>query len=532
MNAQRRQEIKEENEKAIEAIKEAGSGIYNSYDEGISGYEAHEVGLKYTYVSPSGEEYTRYFTIVVGENIDENSYIGFDTFGSGVYSDGKYLDAYNYDAMTEGVIKIRPAYYSPNGIGLYNAGPADEIIDALMSDIAEVYGISQDNSNVMGFSSTANDSISMGIQRAMTGHKNVVINCIEIAPDQGYPQITAEQRQALIDNNAVILNIHATSYRSLLESRRNYLNDYNGVHTIDISFNVEGVEDPHGLIYRYLVCNGLTDEGKGFDWSTLPEKWVDPFDNQEYSFSCIITEYYLDENGNYVSRVIDDPSMLNLIIDGALVTDFSTLESSMNTLYNCAKKSSFIESESISCDFLGDTSIPLDEPGIVNNLLASLTNLIGKIKNEIEQINIAGDSIKNIEKNLIDEAMTLGMQITGSVSAEVPIIDFSVSDIDELYEQLDSCEEEAISSLIDMKEQLSQDVLDNLKTNLDRDLDNYIIDEEPSVLNSVNDKETQKKELELTDDEISKPTKEPEPTVEETPTPTEEPTSYDPTVIN
>ena len=423
MEATTNSNIDSRNYDAIMAMKNSGPGIYNGYDYSgyTAGYGTQGPGIKYIYTDKNGEEHTFYFSVAVGD-IDQNSTIDFGTYGSGIYSDAYYMDKYNYSNLGNG-ITFRTAI-SPNILDPYTSNCLDEAVNAFMSDLAEVYGISNDNTSVMGYSSTAARSLQMGVRRAQSGSQNVVINCIE-APF-GYYKVSDEERQALIDNNAIVLNLHSTN-RSILNDQMSggqYLTDYNGVHTIDVKldFRYENGGDPgdtHGVVYRYLIDNGLTDERSGMDWGSLPSTWTDPRDGTTYNVKINATEYYLDENGTYVYRGIEDLGELTHILNsgnGVLQTDFSSLEASLNTLSGFVNASSFKSGMNVSGGFSSDTAVPQDEPGIVSNFLASITSLMSKINGEINSIREAGDNIALMEHELASNAEKLNMEIIGKES--------------------------------------------------------------------------------------------------------------------
>ena len=476
---------RDSNLETIRAMRESGSGIYNSYDYSeyqISGPQGQ--GISYKYVDDHGNLHTYYFTAVIGNNLDQNGSVNIDAYGSGVFSDGRYLDEYTFTGNSNS-IDIRPAYgYDPYG-DYYNYSKA---ADAFARDLVEVYGLDNNNTAVMGFSNTAKPSLVIGADRALSGTDNVIISCIELAGDSaGSITLTPEQHQALIDHNATILDIHST-HRSLT-ARQDFSASYEGVHTIDLSFNVvrdDGyVDDTHGVIYRYMVDNGISEVSQGnIDWSKLPTTWTDPLDGRVYNFNLTATEYYTDENGNYVSRQIKNSEIAGLLgnrlqnsYDKALKTDFSTLDSSLSTLSSYANGSSFASSSNVNVGFSGDTSVPIDEPGIVSGFLAGLTSLIGKINGEISAIQRVGDNIANIDRLLESEAQTLKMDIVGTPSPEVEIINFEDNDfdIDSLFAQIDEAQRNAV---IDIKNAptIPEDILEKIEfLSLDPtfDLDKY-----------------------------------------------------------
>ena len=222
-----------------------------------------------------------------------------------MFEDGRYLDTALYaNQGSSNSIHIRPAYIMDPYTDYYDYG---EVLAQFSEDIAEVYGLDRSNTSyVMGYSNTAMPSLHMGADMAMSGADNVVIPCIEVA-STGTPDITIsdEERQALIDHNATILNIHASNSRSMTNPERypNWQQQYNGVHLVDIKVNVtdgdgnDVSEGAHGTVYKYLVANGITKMPEDFDWSTLPDTWYDPVENRTYHFDLDATEWYVDENG-------------------------------------------------------------------------------------------------------------------------------------------------------------------------------------------------------------------------------------------
>ena len=127
--------------------------------------------------------------------------------------------------------------------------------------------------------------------------------------------ISNEQRKALIDNDALLLNVYNKDVPTRSITRGKNLDYYKGVHILDIEVEfrdkngkiISGKTGGHGIIDDWLFKSGISDLGSGnFDFNNLKTSFKDSNGNT-YTVDLskiVFREHYVDENGNYVSRKI------------------------------------------------------------------------------------------------------------------------------------------------------------------------------------------------------------------------------------
>ncbi len=124
--------------------------------------------------------------------------------------------------------------------------------------------------------------------------------------NEAIKELTNAERQALIDNNIVVINAYTTDKNRTLKKA---LNNIDGVHRIDIKMKITDANgnpvtgsEAHVLPNQILKSAGARSAST-IDLGNLQKKYT--YKGKTYNVSYEIVEHYIDASGQFVKRTID-----------------------------------------------------------------------------------------------------------------------------------------------------------------------------------------------------------------------------------
>ena len=386
-----------------------------------------EYKVNYVY---NGKKFT--FTVNVG-TVDQNAAINLNGYGSGYTSDSKYYDQYIRNNPGRNSIDIR----LEGGSNAYATSGWDGAISGIINDLSDAFQLDKSNTMVSGFSMSAHKTIGLAATYAnTTGANDFTAIIIEDVQGHALPEA---QRQILIDHNVTVINAYANPSNTVHDSN-SILQTYEGVHLIDIKFNVykngrNVSSGSHVVPHDLLALNGITNIGNGsFDFTELPTEYHDR--NQgDVTIEYVITEHYVDEEGKWVSRQIslDEANRAcncGPYYGGIIQSDNEYLQT---YLTNINAKLTALTNSAFNLNVTSTTTVPQIEPALVAQLKNAIQSLGTKLHDEMVIFGKVGNRFSELDLSLEEATnvlMSEFMKPLTSTKIDIPINDMTTYDYD------------------------------------------------------------------------------------------------------
>lgn len=397
--------IENENIQTLQRIKNSGPGYYE---------------FTYKYIDQNNNVHSIPYNINLGD-VDSSGSINYNGVGAGNW-DYQYTNSYlannNHNSIDIGYnADIKNVGFSNNYFF--------ESTSKLSDDLKSVFNLDNMNQLYDGFSYSADFIVRMGADRANRGNlDNFYVLSIEEDDQNGTNRfyLSEAEREAYKKANATIIYAYAQDYWYNKKRRQDIINSYDGIHMLDIKINVaEGnVSGMHVLPKALLSEAGMTNIANGdFDFTQLPTTFYFDRNKETYHISYVFTEYYVDENGVYRTReyTADQSNMDSLI---ALNEAFCPMVMSdhdylMSFLTKVTTLSNSLNSSNVQGGYSSTTSVPVNEPSVINSAIESCNELFTKISSEASSIESVADSIDELDVDLSLIADSLGITLQAPI---------------------------------------------------------------------------------------------------------------------
>ena len=338
------------------------------------------------------------YVVIVGKNVNSNSGVMLNGHCGGGRSQVLELTTPQDNA-------IEVILESPRGGNGYEPNDWRTVTPQFMRELNQTFNLNPNNTSVSGASYSAEMSVKYAANLAQTtGAKNFCATIIESSWSAPV-RLTAEEKQALIDNNVTLLNFYQIDSRSVYK----HMPDLEGVHVLDVKVRATNASssDRHILPYYLFMEGGGNKLCSGeFNFKDLPTSYN--YYGRKLELEYLFTEHYVDENGNYVSRTLTLDEAQKLIEENG--------PSNINSLY---EKSDSLSEFAKNFNGTGDT--------LASNL-SYVSNAMSGIKSKITEhtdINYTGTGEANIVGTLYKASNYYGAVtnvLYGNLSAETEAV--------------------------------------------------------------------------------------------------------------